>query len=158
MGGEPAFRHDSNLRTQLLRLVKKVSAEENCPARRRLRPYDSMQRSRGKWIEPIGRLVQYQKCRIVNHRANKSEFFLHSLGVIHGKFFQGIGEFHLFQQGPRAARNLRAAEAVHLAAETDDFTSAQIVIENRLIRQISHASFDFYTVTKAVKTIDFGRS
>ena len=68
-----------------------------------------MQRPGSKRIKPVRWFVQYQQCRVVQHRANQREFLFHALGIIHRKLPQGLGEFQLFQQRLCSALNLFSA-------------------------------------------------
>jgi hypothetical protein len=45
---------------------------------------------------------------------------------------------------------------MHLAGKTDDFAPAEMILKNRLVREIASAALHFDTILKAIEAVDSG--
>src|ERR1700693_89158 len=98
MSSKLAFGQDRNLGAKFLSLIQKMSAEENSFAGCGVRANEFMERPSGERVEPVRRLIENQQGRIVQHRTDQGELFLHASGIIHREFFQSIAQFQLLKQ------------------------------------------------------------
>jgi len=70
---------DGHAAAEALRLIEQVRAEEDRAAGRNLLAHNLVNGTGGKWVEPIGRLVQDEKRGVVKHGANEGQLLLHPL-------------------------------------------------------------------------------
>src|SRR5579875_2528000 len=131
-----------------------MRAEKDRPALSLFVAQDPVEYACSKRVEAAGRLVENEQDRIMEHRAGQGEFLLHAARVIGRELIQRVGKFQLFHQRPRAPFYLRRAQPVHFAGKADDLAAAQIIVENRLIGQVSDPPFNLYAILETVQSRD----
>jgi len=136
---------------EALGLVEQVGAEQNAASFFRLLADQVMEHARGVRIEAVGRFVEDEKLGLVEQRGDDRELLFHALRVVHRELLEVVLEFEALDESFAAFFGGPVVfETAHAGDEVEHLAAAQVVVENRLVRQIADVAHDLGSLRKAV--------